>query len=649
MVRTLYLAAFLLTTHVVIAQESMSRCGYGILHEHRTEKTTVADPDEDNYDVKHVSFDIEVGNTSTNIKGVVTTTATTVISNFSVYTFELDGQLTIDSVKIDGNKLPVQTTGAVRKVSLLSPLANNTSFKAEVYYHGQPTSGSGQFFTGGLHKIQRPSGTNILYTISDPDRTDEWWPCKQSLKDKIDSVDMWVTVPDSLKVGTNGLLVNTTALAASRVRYEWKTNYPIDYYLITLAVAPYSEYNYYMHFNDGSNDSMLIQNFVYDSAMVMTPTVKGALDSTGVLVNYLSELYGKYPFYKEKYGHCLVGALGGGMEHQTMTTLGPVNTQLIAHEMGHQWWGNNVTYGSWKDIWLSEGLATYTEQLYLEQFHGKAAALAERKAVFGSVMTKIFGSVYVDDTTSISRIFDSRLTYNKGAAVAHMLRYLAPHDSLFFKGLRDFQQQYAYGNAVTDDLKQVFEQVYSKDLDSFFRQWVYGQGYPRYSIKYYQSGNDVHIQINQSTTFFGSVPAFHMPVELRLKSASGDTVVQLMNTEASQNYVVNWSSTVTGIDIDPDDHIVNWNGAVTQDQSILSVKETAKTIVKIYPNPALGAWHIEGLKHHAMLILSDMQGKKIWSSNNTGIVPAENLPSGTYILQVTDHSSGEKQYFKLTK
>ncbi|MEZ5018038.1 MAG: M1 family aminopeptidase [Flavipsychrobacter sp.] len=634
-----------ISTH---AQESYLGCTHKYKEVRSGQKTTVADLDEDKYDIKHLFFKLELGNTSTSIKGDVTTTATTVVAGFNVYAFELDAQLTIDSVKFNGQKVTVTTNGAVRKVNLATPLSNNTSFTVQVFYHGQPTSGTGQFFTGGLNKVQRPSGTNILYTLSDPDRTDEWWPCKQSLKDKIDSVDMWVTTADSLKAGSNGLLLNTTSLPGNKLRYEWKTKYPIDYYLITLAVAPYGDYSYYMHYTDGSNDSMLIQNYLYDSATFMTPAIKAALDTTGILIDHFSELYGKYPFYKEKYGHCVVGELGGGMEHQTMTTLGPVNTGLIAHEMGHQWWGNNVTYGTWKDIWLSEGLATYTAQLFFEKYWGVQAAKTERTSAFGTVMTQTFGSVYVDDTTSVNRIFSGRLTYAKGAAVAHMLRYLAPEDSLFFKGLRNFQQQYAYKNAVTDDLKQVFEQVYNQQLDTFFRQWVYGEGFPIYSIKYYQVGNTVHLQINQSTSFPNSVAVFHLPVELQLNATNGDTTVKLMNTGLSQNYSVTWDKTVTGISIDPNEHIVNRNSLVSKDQTILSIATLNLDGIKVYPNPAKEVWHIEGVATDTWMYLYDVTGKLVWSGVGAKSIPAKEMPSGNYLLQIENVKTGS-QYFKLVK
>lgn len=641
----LFFVAFSLSISFTKAKSYCSRDGKKDMH-----KTTVADPAENNYDIKHLKLDISLANTSTSISGSATTTAVTTVNNFDKYVFELDPQITIDSLRFNGIIATVQSSGAVRTVNLNTPLSVNTTFTTQVFYHGQPQSGTGGFFTGGLNQVTLSSGTPILYTLSDPDRTDEWWPCKQSLTDKIDSADIWITVDDTLKAGSNGLLQGVTSLGGGKSRYEWKTNYPIDYYLITVAVAPYIDYSYYMHFTDGSNDSMLIQNYIYDSARVMTTPNKAALDSTGLFIDHLSKLYGKYPFYKEKYGHCLAESLGGGMEHQTMTTLGSTSTKLIAHEMGHQWWGNNVTYSSWKDIWLSEGFATYTEQLFIEEFWGVAAAKNERTSVFNNVMQATYGSVYVDDTTSVNRIFDGRLTYSKGASVVHMLRYLAPVDSLFFVGLRQFQQQYAFGNAVTEDLKNTFEPIYGFALDSFFNQWVYGQGYPTYSVKYYQSGSTIYLQINQTTSYSAVTPLFHMPIELKLKSANGDKTITLYNNSPSQNFIVQWNEQLTGIDVDPDNHIVNKTGLIQEDQSILSVGRATYDNITVYPNPASDQWKIDGLPNGSSCRLLDVSGKMIWggtASGQTLIIPAIQVANGVYMLEVTIDS--DSVYYKLVK
>jgi aminopeptidase N len=650
---------FTLFVFLFTATSIYARGGNGMLCSKNTpsggvEATGIVTTEENWYDVKHLKFDIALTNTGTAISGSVTTTAVTTVSSFGIYAFELDTVIVIDSVKFNGVLLPVTTTGfSTRKVTLPTSLPLGSLFTTQVFYHGQPPAGTGQFFTRGMNHYKRSTGTNIMYTLSDPDLTKDWWPCKQSLQDKIDSVDMWITVADSLKAGCNGLLKKVTPMPGNKLRFEWKTNYPIDYYLIAAHVAPYKEYNYYMHFTDGSNDSMLVQNFVFDSATWMTASKKAVLDSTGYTIDYFSTIFGKYPFYKEKYGHCIVEPLGGGMENQTMTALGNINITTAAHELGHQWWGNHVTYGTWADIWLSEGFATYCEQLFIEKFWGSTAMQQYRTGVSNSAMSNNTSSVYVDDTNSSSRIFDGALTYAKGASVAHMLRYMAPQDSLFFRVLKNYQQQFAFGHAVTADLHNIAEQVYGIDLDSFFRQWVHGIGVPTYKVKWYQEGTQVYLQVEQTTSKPTSVPLFWMPVQLKLTSSGGDTTVTVFSNTALQTFPFYWNRNMTGLQIDPNDHILNKTavgGGITKDPSVLKLANLSLPEIIIYPNPATDEWYLKNLPANTSLVLKDVSGKILWKSSADAEiqVPAKQLPNGVYFLSVST-SRMTPRYYKLLK
>lgn len=597
-------------------------------------KTTAASAEENDYDIKHLKFNLSLSNTSVYVSGDVTATAKVTATTMPIYAFELNGAITIDSFKLNGSLLPVVSTGAVRKVTLPSALAQNSVFTAQVYYRGAASGGTGQFFTGGLSAVTS-AGFKLMYSLSDDLFADDWWPCKQTLQDKIDSVDMWVTVDDTLKVGSNGLLKNTVSLPGNKLRYEWKTVHPIEYYLISVAVAPYNEYSYYMHYTDGSNDSMLIQNYVYNTPGHLTTEAKAALDSTGMIVDHFSKLFGRYAFDDEKYGHCMT-PLFGGMEHQTMTTLGTgaySDVTLIAHELGHQWWGNNVSYASWRDVWLSEGITSYCEQLFVEKFRGTAAQKAYRTNIMNQSKAGT-GSVYVDDTTSVSRIFSTQLTYRKGASVTHMLRYLAPQDSLFFKGLRLYREQFYNGTAYTKDLKQAMETVYGSSLDTFFNQWIYGQGLPNYSAKWYQQGSILVIQLKQTTSAPASVPCFHMPVEIKLTTNNGDKYIKLYNNANTQTFVVNVADEVSAMVIDPDDHILNVSGLIQKDITVLDIAGLSFDAFTVQPNPTSDSWLVKGLPANTSCTLIDMTGRVLWTQTADGdaMVPAKELAAGTYTL-----------------
>jgi len=641
--RLLYLLVLLFLSSNVLADgfDPAAYCAAG-QRKVALKKTTLSDTAENNYDIKYLKFNLNLNNTSTSINGNVTTYAQVTASSFSTYVFELNNVLTIDSLKINGTLASVSTTGNVRKVTLTSTLSSGSFFTAQVFYHGISPIGTG-FFTQGLNTAVLSSGTHIMYSCSDPNWALDWWPCKQSITDKIDSVDMWVTIPDSTKMGSNGLLQSVTTVAPGFVQYKWKTKYPIDYYLISVAVAPYVDFSSYMHFT-GSTDSMLIQQYFYDTASFL-PLYKKNFDSTGLMVDYFSTLYGRYPFYKEKYGHCFTD-LGGGMEHQTMTTMGETQTVLIAHELCHQWFGDCVTYASWKDIWLSEGFASYNEQLYLEHFWSVAAAHNYRTTRYNAVMGFPDGSVYLNDTdtTNVGRIFDTRLTYYKGAAVAHMLRFVAPADTLFFKGLQEYQKKYAFKTATTDSLKNVMEAVYGIPLDTFFNQWVYGQGYPTYAATWNQVGNTVYVQLVQTTSMPSSVGCFSTPLEIELKSSVADTVVKVYSNQNRQLYSFTWDRTMGNLTIDPNNWILNKTGTITHDPTLNIPELTNADIIKIYPNPSGDNWQLILKTTGVPLTLTDVNGRMVWhgkSELNVTTIPGKHLAAGNYFLKL-ETATGSK-------
>ncbi len=599
-------------------------------------KTTVADPAENDYDVQHVKINIAVDNQSTYIIGDVTTTAQVTAGALTHYVFELEDQLTVDSVKINGQFLTATTTAShVRSVQLPIALPQNALFTAQVFYHGQPASGS-QFLSTGIRQDQSPSwGTDVTYTMSEPYDSKDWWPCKQSLQDKIDSTDIWITVPHPLKAGANGILENVTALPDGFSRYEWKSRLPISYYLIAFAVAPYNDYSFYVHFPN-STDSMLVQNFVYGDNPQTLPYWKNEIDSVGDMILYFSDLVGRYPFWQEKYGHMLT-PLGGGMEHQTMTTQGNFSTLLSAHELFHQWFGDLVTCATWKDIWLNEGFASYSEELFMEKFYGIQRRTASIKKKQNEVLQNPAGTLYVDDTTNPGRIFDGRLTYSKGACVVHSLRFLVNDDARFFNMLKNYLQQYQYATATTDQFKNSAAQFLQTNLDTFIHQWVYSEGYPYYAASWNQIGDTVVVKLNQTVTANATVNLFYTPLELKLSSPQGDTVIRVHNAHATQYYHFIWNKPMNGMSIDPNDWLMNYDLGTARDLTLTHSSNVLQRRISIYPNPATKAWTIGNVPANSSLSLYHLNGKLLYREKtvkSTTLIHAEHYPAGMYQLKI---------------
>ncbi len=651
LIKSLLTIALLPAAFMAMAQENNISARCQSFKGRMGARTTVADIAEDNYDVKYVKFDLNVTNASTYLSGNVSTTAMVTATSMSAYVFELSSLLTIDSVLIDGIAQPVTSAGVVRTVTLPTSLPIGTMFTAQVFYGGTPTSGT-LMGSEGVNCIASPSwGNRATYTLSESYHANEWWPCKQSLRDKIDSVDMWLTIPDSLKAGSNGMLQSITTIDATHNRYEWSERFPIDYYLISYAVANYVDYSYYMHYT-GSTDSTLVQNYVYSNPSTL-PFFKSVIDSTGLMIDFFSTLYGRYPFWKEKYGHCM-GPLGGGMEHQTMTTLGSFNGTLVAHELGHQWFGDNVTCGTWADIFMNEGFASYSEYLFIDHFRSHAGALADISSQQTNVKSAPDGAIYVDDTTNENRIFDSRLSYDKGSCMLHMLRFVINDDSTFFHVFKTHQQQMHDSTATIADLKTLTASitgmnVNGMNLDTFFNQWAYLQGFPEYTVSWNQSGSDVWVKLVQTTSMPTSVPLFYTPIEIKLRSAAADTTIRIFNNQPTQIYHFTWNRNMTTMLFDPNYWLLYQLNGLTHDIT-LDVNKVSKAQITVTPNPATNMWLVNNVSENSNVTLTDLSGRVLWNANVSGrtvAVPATDWAAGMYLLQVKNNEGVES--FKLIK
>jgi hypothetical protein len=340
----------------------------------------------------------------------------------------------------------------------------------------------------------------------------------------------------------------------------------MNYYLPSIAVGNYQEYLNYAKPAAIAPDSILVQHYIVNTPTYLT-SVKTNLDKTPRFLEKMSELFGLYPFKDEKYGHAMAN-IGGGMEHQTMSTMASFGTALIAHELGHQWWGDHVTCASWNDIWLNEGFATYSEQLMLEKLPAlftTTTATSNMLNLHNSVMSATNGSVYLPDASLFdeNRIFSTRLSYNKGATTVHHLRFEMQSDTLFFNTLKNFQQQYQNNVATTNDFKTIAENTSGKNLTDFFNQWVYGEGYPTYNITYYRPNNDsMLLLINETVSAPSVTPFFKGLLQLKITSLQGDTTILVNVTGNNQVFKIGYNKTPTGIVIDPNNWIVNKTGSV---------------------------------------------------------------------------------------
>lgn len=544
--------------------------------------------------------------------------------------FDFSEALTMDSIRFHGQNLGFDRQGNVLTVNFPFELLPFSSDSLTFFYQGIPSS------TGfGSFEVSTHEGVPVLWTLSEPYGAMEWWPCKQALNDKIDSVDIFVTNPEGYRAASNGLL-QTETTANGWTTAHWRHRYAIPAYLIAIAVTNYEIFGVHVH---TGNDSTLVLNYVYPEDLAAAH--EGVADHLETM-QLFTQLFGAYPFQAEKYGHAQF-SWGGGMEHQTMSFVGNFHYPLLAHELAHQWFGNKITCGSWQDIWLNEGFATYLTGLCYDFLRPQFWDIY--KAHHISRATEMpDGSVFVTDTSSVSRVFSGQLSYSKGAMLLHMLRWVLG-DSAFFAGLYNYANDpaLAYGYARTDDLKAHLETASGKNLDGFFADWLYGQGYPSYNIKWSRNqSNEVKITLGQSSSH-PSVSFFEMPVPLMLTDGLHDTILVLNHSFSGQEFSVKPGFAATALLFDPERWLVSRNNFIEE------VAETGEPLpaqrIEIVPNPAKGDFVIQ-LKvpdgDQAVLSLWAADGKLVLQQTlevlpgvNTIPVQAAHLSSGHYRLQLS--------------
>ena len=541
--------------------------------------------------------------------------------------FDLNNALQIDSISQDNVPITYTHTNNVLKIStrLLSP--ENIDSVSICYQGIPPNSGFGSFSQG-----QTPGGLPVMWTLSEPYGAADWWPTRLNLGEKLDSIDMIIHTPVGFLASGNGILA-TTYSGDNGIYHHWKHRHPIATYLIGTSIAPFIALTNLVQLRTAL---LPVVNYVYPENEQQW---RDAAQYERQMLQFYDSLLIPYPFSDEKYGHAQFG-WGGGMEHQTMSSMSDPGEGLMAHELAHQWFGNHVTCGSWSDIWLNEGFATYFTGVYYERFFPQDFK-AWKQAQTSNILQQAGGSVFVYDTSQVGQIFDGRLSYAKGAMVLHMLRKQIG-DNAFFGSLRHYLSTdgIAGASARTSDLIHILEEQSGQSLQNFFDDWIFGQGYPKITVSQ-QRFPDGIVSINCAQT--ASMPnngPYQVRIPLYLKWPSGDTLIHIqLNDESSNTWLqLPISNTeIISITPDPESDLIALFELVEGDPIAPHPEFT------VVPNPSTGELfiqfpHYTGLPNQVELF--NLTGQSILTYppvlNSDGllqIMPFQKPSSGAYFLR----------------
>lgn len=581
-----------------------------------------------NFDVNHYRCEWSIDPAIKYIQGKITSSFT-ITSATNTISFDLADNLTVDSILYHNAIIPYTRPGSfVLNINFPSTLNIGTKDSLTIFYQGVPPNSGFSSFTASSH-----AGVPVLWTLSEPYGARDWWPCKNGLDDKTDSIDVIITTPDAYFAASNGMLANEFTTSGKRTVY-WKHRYPIASYLVAFAAT-----NYVVQ-----NDTIQLKDKVLPLNQYVYPENAAVFDNSKQYTRRTMRLYegafGPYPFRNERYAHTQCG-FGGGMEHQTNSFMGNASESLITHELGHQWFGDRVTCSSWKDIWLNEGFATFMANYAMESFYPPSSYMPIYQAQLNSIVAQPGGSVLVDDTTNVGRIFSYRLSYAKGAWLLKMLRFKLG-DSAFYRGLRSYLTDplTSYEFAQTDDLKRNLEASSGQDLDGFFLDWYNGQGHPSYKLDVkLLGGTYFNISLSQ-TTSHPSVSFFEMPVPILFKGSTKDTTIIINHTGNGQQQIVNLGFVPLSATIDPNLQLISANNKV----NISTDNSSGPNTIVIYPNPVRDQFAVQLLNFTSsdvdlQLYTSDgkllwKQSKKLQNGSDYITVDSHQLPRGIYLLSI---------------
>jgi aminopeptidase N len=580
------------------------------------------------FDVTYYRLDLVVTTPASYLKGKVTVTGICLADSALSLTLDLVNQMRIDSVLMNGLRCIFTQRDNSFDIMFARFYRSAESLSVDIFYDGIPiATGLGSFVFSSHSDIP------WVYSLSEPYGAKDWWPCKDDPGDKADSADIIVTCDSTFRVASEGKLVSVMNNGDGTSTHHWSERYPIASYLISIALTNFDQFSNWFHYSE--MDSMEILNYVlpehYTEAFQNLPRVVD-------MMKIYSNLFGPYPFIKEKYGHAEFGA-GGAMEHQTMTSTTTFNEQILAHELAHQWFGDMITCRSWSELWLNEGFAQYATGLYLERQYGINSFRAYMNSQFDNAKFAN-GMIGFPDTSNVHSLFSSALIYSKGASVLHMLRHVLG-DSIFFRSLFQYANNPAlkYSTATIHDFQSVCESVSGKNLDEFFQEWIYGEGYPiyNYSWTWKSLGDSSAIILDIGQINGRSNPTFFtMPIDIRIITPGKDTMLTMLNDLQQQRFVIKSNEKPSAVLFDPNQWILKFiNSGNDQLPSEYVLEQN-------FPNPFNSTTNIVyrlRRQEHVTLKVFDLLGRDIAT-----LVAAKQSP-GTYECPWTPNTQASGIYF----
>ncbi len=549
--------------------------------------------------------------------------------------------LTIDSVRLAGSSFThASDTLTVHLDHSYSPGA---TVNVKIFYHHKDVVDHAFYVN-----------TGFVFTDCEPEGARNWFPCWDHPSDKA-LFELTAKVKSTVKLGSNGMLADSV-LAGDTLTYHWVSNQNVATYLMVLS----SKVNFQLNINYWhklSNPADSIPLRYYFNAGENPLPVSSILPA---MTTWYSQNYIEHPFDKNGFATLNSDFAWGGMENQTLTSLCPGcwTESLAAHEFAHQWFGDMITCGTWADIWLNEGFATWSEAFWYESYGGYPAYKSSIDGDANYYLSTnpgfaISNPEWAVNTPPTDTLFDYPITYMKGASVLHQLRYVLG-DSLFFATLHSYcaDSVFKFQSATIQDFNAKVNQVTGGNYDWFFDEWIFKPNHPVYQNSYnIQSQGNGTWKVNLFIKQIQANPSFFkMPVEILLHFSNGtDTTFRVMNDVNFQQFYWIVNKQPVYLQFDPNRMIVLKGGGTVVDDG----QEMQAGGVYLYPCIPNPASNITTIRYRidrpmsARIDLTDMLGieleRPVASMQEAGMhevpIDCSKFAAGTYIYKLTAGNS----------